>query len=73
MKTGQTAYEAYCACSNNKSLITGCELPEWKDLKPEIKIAWLASAQAVLESNFSKQFIIKTVQEAFNRGSLYAR
>ena len=45
---GQIAYEAYCKQSDNKSLISGAELPKWNDLKEEIQDAWIAAADAVL-------------------------
>lgn len=45
---GRTAYEAYCNHTNNKSLVTGAELPKWEDLKLEIQDAWIATADAVL-------------------------
>jgi hypothetical protein len=44
---GQVAYEAYCETTDWKSLISGSELPKWKDVKPEIKHAWEQSAEAV--------------------------
>lgn len=45
---GETAYKAYCATTDNKSLVSGCELPAWAALKPEIKNAWIAAAFAVV-------------------------
>lgn len=44
---GQTAYEAYCEKTGWKSLATGVDLPQWGELKIEIKEAWEASASAV--------------------------
>ena len=52
-KGGQIAYEAYCASSGNKSLISGAELPEWKELKREIQAAWICAALAVVEGTRS--------------------
>jgi hypothetical protein len=46
---GQTAYEAYCASSGGKSLISGAQLPTWDGLKPEIKTAWEAAGKAAVE------------------------
>ncbi len=46
---GRTAYEGYCRSSGNKSLVSGAELPAWDNLKPEIKEAWEAAAQDVVE------------------------
>ena len=45
---GQLAYEAYCKQTDNKSLVSGAELPAWVDLKLEIQDAWIAAADAVL-------------------------
>lgn len=44
---GQIAYEAYCAQTGWKSLVSGAQLPPWEEVKPEIQIAWQASAQQV--------------------------
>lgn len=44
---GQIAYEAYCENTNWKSLISGQQLPQWKDVKPEIQRAWESAANAV--------------------------
>ena len=45
---GQTAYEAYYAASDGRSLVTGVELPPWHELSEEIQQAWIAAASAVL-------------------------
>lgn len=45
---GQICYEAYCKHTNWKSLISGADLPQWKDLKKEIQEAWHSAAHAVL-------------------------
>jgi len=44
---GKLAYDAYCKSSGGVSLISGAKLPEWCDLKPEIKTAWEAAAESV--------------------------
>ena len=44
---GQIAYEAYCKSTDNKSLVSGEELPSFSDLKAEIKTAWENAAKAV--------------------------
>lgn len=44
---GQIAYEAYCGHTNWKSLVSGSDLPLWKDLKPEIQSAWETAGAAV--------------------------
>jgi hypothetical protein len=49
MEPAQKAYEAYCAHTNWKSLVSGQPLPQWADVKPEIKDAWRAVANAFLE------------------------
>lgn len=41
--SGQCAYERHCAASGGKSLASGAELPGWVDLKPEIRVAWMAA------------------------------
>lgn len=43
---GQIAYEAYCQTTDWKSLITGAPLPQWPEVKPEIKAAWENAAAA---------------------------
>lgn len=45
---GHVAYDAYCAHTGGKSLVTGDKLPDWNDLKQEIRDAWQAAANAVL-------------------------
>lgn len=45
---GQIAYEGYCKASNNKSLVSGANLPAWADLSPAIRGAWNLAADAVL-------------------------
>lgn len=37
---GQVGYEAYCSHTNWKSLISGENLPQWGNVKPEIQNAW---------------------------------
>ena len=46
MTRGQAAYEAYCASSGGKSLVTGAQLPPFAELKPEIRSAWEAAGAA---------------------------
>lgn len=45
---GQIAYEAYCGKTAWKSLATGADLPQWADLKTEIKDSWGVAAEAVV-------------------------
>lgn len=39
---GRMAYEAYCASSDNKSLVSGAALPPWLSLSDPIQRAWMA-------------------------------
>lgn len=48
-KAGKVAYEAYCLYTNNKSLVTGDDLPAWEVLQVNIAAAWITSAQAVIK------------------------
>lgn len=50
---GRVAYEGYCASSGGLSLISGAKLPEWDALKPEIRAAWEAAADAVIRTRES--------------------
>lgn len=43
----QIAYEAYCETTDWKSLVSGQPLPQWDDVRPDIKIAWKEAANAV--------------------------
>jgi hypothetical protein len=45
---GQVAYEAYCAVSYNKSLVSGTELPSWDRQYPSIRKAWEIAALSVI-------------------------
>lgn len=47
--SGKTAYKAYCAYSGGKSLVSDCDLPEWEQLRHDIKMAWIAAALSVAE------------------------
>ncbi len=48
MKTfGQVGYEAYCAHTGWKSLVSGQPLPPWNQVKPEIQAAWEKSGEAM--------------------------
>jgi hypothetical protein len=51
---GQTAYEAYCGATNWKSLVSGAELPQWADTKPEIQLAWETAGAAVFTDALEK-------------------
>lgn len=44
---GQIAYEAYCADTCWKSIISGASLPTWAEQNPRIQQAWEAAASAV--------------------------
>jgi hypothetical protein len=47
---GRVAYEAYCAASDHKSLVSGAQLPGWPDLTADIRQAWNDAADAVTEA-----------------------
>lgn len=44
---GKANYDAYCATRDWKSY-DAKPLPQWPDVKPDIKAGWIAGAQAVL-------------------------
>ena len=46
---GQYAYEAYCAHTDKKSLVTGDDLPKWDNLSTNIQDAWNAAGNAIIE------------------------
>lgn len=71
MNFGKTAYEAYCKTTDNKSLISGAELPTWEDLKPEIQEAWTAAGYAVGNVWADEIFLkprAQEIKEAARRG-----
>jgi hypothetical protein len=45
---GKMAYETYCEKQQWKSF-TGDALPHWEEVRLDIKLAWIASAIAVVE------------------------
>lgn len=45
---GRIAYEAYCAKTGWKSLVSGAVLPQWGAMPPAIAEAWEAAADAVV-------------------------
>jgi NTP pyrophosphatase (non-canonical NTP hydrolase) len=45
---GREAYESYCGQTGWKSLATGAELPQWYDLRDDIRQAWMVSAAWVV-------------------------
>lgn len=47
---GKVAYDAYCEDTGGVSLVTGDKLPRHADLPVEIRRAWDAAAEAVLDS-----------------------
>ena len=51
LTNGEVAYNAYCNLSGWKSLASGADLPPFSGTKPEIRDAWEAAAQAVLDHN----------------------
>jgi len=44
---GRVAYDAYCAASDGKSLVSGEALPTWAEQASGIREAWRAAADAV--------------------------
>ena len=49
IETAQVLYEAYCAATDWKSLVSGAPLPQWVDMPREIQDAWRAVANAAEE------------------------
>ena len=47
---GNIGYDAYCKFTNNKSLISGGELPLFENLRTPIQEAWEKAGQAVAAS-----------------------
>ena len=47
MTLGQIAYDAYCKETDGKSLISGAQLPPWRDLDSRIQDAWHSAGLAV--------------------------
>jgi len=47
---GNIGYDAYCAFTDNKSLVTGATLPPYAELKAPIQEAWEKAGQAVAAS-----------------------
>lgn len=55
---GQIGYEAYCSSTGWKSLISGAQLPQWADVKPEIQLAWeTAGGQMVYAAHGQVQML----------------
>jgi hypothetical protein len=55
---GEIAYNAYLASVGGKSLVTGDELPGWKQLsrtRPEVALGWTRAAGAVVTSVLNAQ------------------
>lgn len=51
-KTEQYAaglYGAYCEHTGWKSAVTGADLPQWAEVRPAVKEAWIATAVWVLK------------------------
>lgn len=45
---GEVAYNAYCAKTNFKSLISGAQLPPWGSLQDKIRDAWQEAGKAAV-------------------------
>ena len=68
---GKIAYEAYCKTTDNKSLISGAELPAWEALDPKIQDAWTAAGLAVGDAWANEVLLkpqAKVIQEAARKG-----
>ena len=50
LEMGEIAYNGYCQATGWKSLVSGEDLPPFKNLKPEIQEAWFKTYFAVLFS-----------------------
>lgn len=44
---GRLAFEAYAASTDNRSLVSGEQLPAWHDLGSGVQEAWIAAAEAI--------------------------
>lgn len=49
MQKAKYGYEAYCRCTGGKSAVTGDPLPPWEKLPGNVKNAWFAAAEAIVE------------------------
>lgn len=57
---GQQAYEAYCAKTGWKSLVSGANLPQWAALNPAIQAAWDAAVVPLVdELNRAREALCK--------------
>ena len=69
---GQVAYEAYCQATDNKSLVSGAELPTWDKLNTKIQAAWTAAGMAVGDAWAKEVYLsdkrVAEVREAARRG-----
>lgn len=45
---GRTAFEAYAERAGGRSLVTGQDIPPWDNTRQEVRDAWEAAAEAVL-------------------------
>ena len=45
---GQIGYEAYGSGTGWKSLVSGAQLPQWPEVKPEIQLAWETAGHAMV-------------------------
>lgn len=55
---GEIAYNAYLASTGGKSLVTGDELPSWRELsrtRPQVATGWTRAAGAVATSVLNAQ------------------
>lgn len=61
-KLAKIAYDSYCAQTGGISLISGDKLPEFDNLKIEIRDAWFSAAKAV--ENSVNEYVKKYAMES---------
>ena len=60
---GLAAYEGYCHSSNGRSLVTGDILPPWQRLNPDIQLAWVYAAEAVVNTDEDLQDEVESLRK----------
>lgn len=68
---GQIAYEAYCGSTEWKSLISGQTLPQWAEVKTEIKESWEVVGEVC--RRFPKHLMYGRGQIKTNKGKVGGR
>ena len=49
MSVARKGYESYCAHTDNRSVVTGAELPKWESLPDAVVAAWCAAVEGIIE------------------------